>query len=260
VRLALKHALDRQEMVDKILYGYGAVGQRQPDRPGAAVFLRRPAVNSYDPDKARFHLGQAGSRQPRRRLSPRPTPPFTGAMDAGCAVLPNRAAAGINLSPSNARRTMATGATSGCRSRGLPPIGAVVPPEDWMFTTAYAAGAPWNESYWDNERFNDLAVAGSVRTGRGYRAARCITRCSHRVERGRVIIPMFASYVMGVSDAVATPDVVGANWDLDGFRRRALVVRLILRNPLNARSAGTLAEPSGQCGIKTAGQGMKPGG
>jgi peptide/nickel transport system substrate-binding protein len=35
---------------------------------------------------------------------------------------------------------------------------------------------------------------------------------------GGVVIPMFASFVMGVSNAVATPDVVGANWDLDGFR------------------------------------------
>ena len=35
---------------------------------------------------------------------------------------------------------------------------------------------------------------------------------------GGVVIPMFASYVMAHSDKVKTPDVVGANWTLDGFR------------------------------------------
>ena len=28
-----------------------------------------------------------------------------------------------------------------------------------MFATAYAEGVPWNESYWSNERFNELLVA-----------------------------------------------------------------------------------------------------
>jgi peptide/nickel transport system substrate-binding protein len=35
---------------------------------------------------------------------------------------------------------------------------------------------------------------------------------------GGVVIPMFASYVMAHSDAIAHPDEVGANWTLDGFR------------------------------------------
>ena len=35
---------------------------------------------------------------------------------------------------------------------------------------------------------------------------------------GGVVIPMFASYVMGLSDAIGHPEQVGANWTLDGFR------------------------------------------
>jgi peptide/nickel transport system substrate-binding protein len=57
VRLALKHALDRQEMVDKILYGYGAVGNDNPIGPTQQYYAADLPVNSYDPDKARFHLG-----------------------------------------------------------------------------------------------------------------------------------------------------------------------------------------------------------
>jgi peptide/nickel transport system substrate-binding protein len=43
VRLALKHALDRQEMVDKILYGYGAVGTTTRSARRSNIMLRRPA-------------------------------------------------------------------------------------------------------------------------------------------------------------------------------------------------------------------------
>ena len=36
------------------------------------------------------------------------------------------------------------------------------PTQDWMYTTAYAAGAEWNETYWDHPRFNELLVAARV--------------------------------------------------------------------------------------------------
>jgi peptide/nickel transport system substrate-binding protein len=37
-------------------------------------------------------------------------------------------------------------------------------------------------------------------------------------DEGSTIIPMFANYVMAVSDTVATPENIGANWTMDGFR------------------------------------------
>ena len=89
---------------------------------------------------------------------------------------------------------------------------------DWMFSTAYAAGAPWNESYWDNERFNTLLLQGRSELDEAKRAEIYHEMQAIVSNEGGVVIPMFASFVMGVSNAVATPDVVGANWDLDGFR------------------------------------------
>ena len=37
---------------------------------------------------------------------------------------------------------------------------------DWMFTTAYAADAAWNDTFWKNPRFNELLVAGPLRDRR----------------------------------------------------------------------------------------------
>ncbi len=33
------------------------------------------------------------------------------------------------------------------------------PTEDMMFSTAYAADAAWNDTFWKNKRFNELLVA-----------------------------------------------------------------------------------------------------
>ena len=37
-------------------------------------------------------------------------------------------------------------------------------------------------------------------------------------DEGGIIIPMFANYTMALSEKVAHPEAVGANWILDGFR------------------------------------------
>ncbi len=59
VRLALKYAIDRQELVDKVLNGYGALGNDQPVGPSDR-FYADLEQRTYDPDKARFHLKEAG--------------------------------------------------------------------------------------------------------------------------------------------------------------------------------------------------------
>jgi peptide/nickel transport system substrate-binding protein len=90
---------------------------------------------------------------------------FTGATDSGSLYAERAKAAGINITVERApndgywsnvwmqKPWVASywGGRATC---------------DWMFSTAYAAGAPWNESYWDNERFNTLLLQGSIRTGR----------------------------------------------------------------------------------------------
>ncbi len=42
--------------------------------------------------------------------------------------------------------------------------------EDWMFSTAYAAGVAWNDSHWNNERFNRLLVEARAELDEGKRA------------------------------------------------------------------------------------------
>ena len=60
VRLALKHAINREEMVEKILQGFGVVGNDHPIGRGQRFFAKDLEQRTYDPDKAKHYLKQAG--------------------------------------------------------------------------------------------------------------------------------------------------------------------------------------------------------
>ena len=89
------------------------------------------------------------------------------------------------------------------------------PTEDWMFSITYAAGAPWNETYWEHKRFNKLLVEARAELEQ---AKRC--DMYHEMQRivrdeGGTVIPMYASYVFAMSTSVSHGQMA-ANWDMDG--------------------------------------------
>ena len=55
VRLALKYAAKRQEMVDKILLGYGEIGNDHSISPNQAYFNTDLPQREFDAAKARYH-------------------------------------------------------------------------------------------------------------------------------------------------------------------------------------------------------------
>ena len=59
VRLALKHAIGRREIVDKILFGRGTMGNDHPIAPTMPYHADLPQ-REQDLDKARYHLKKAG--------------------------------------------------------------------------------------------------------------------------------------------------------------------------------------------------------
>ncbi|MEE4015264.1 ABC transporter substrate-binding protein [Roseibium sp. FZY0029] len=216
VRMALKYAVDRQELVDKILFGYGAVGNDTPISPSYRYYADDIEQTTYDPDKSKFYLKQAGLDSLDVSLSAADAA-FGGAVDAAVLFSNSAAKAGINLKPV---RESNDGYWSDVWMKK--PFSAVYwggrPTEDLAFTVAYAAGAPWNDTFWDNERFNKLLVEARSQLDEAKRAEMYKEMQQILRTEGGVIVPMFASYVMAHTNSVAHPEVVGANWTLDGFR------------------------------------------
>ena len=87
-----------------------------------------------------------------------------------------------------------------------------------MFATAYEAGGPWNESQWDDPRFQELLFAGRTELDSAKR--RTIYREMQEIlsNRGGTVIPMYANYVDAASSSLAHGENLGNNFQLDGSR------------------------------------------
>ena len=208
VRLALKHAIDREEMVEKILFGYGVVGNDHPIGPGQRFFAKDLEQRVYDPDKAKHYLMQAGMDSLSVSLSVGDAA-FAGAVDAGALFAESAKAANINLDlvrePNDGYWKDVWNKKPFCACYWAGRATA-----DWMFSTAYEAGVPWNGTQWERERFNMLlkaarAVLDESKRREMYAEMQQIVR-----DEGGPIIPMFASYVFATSEKLALPEQIGS--------------------------------------------------
>lgn len=215
VRLALKHAINREELVEKILFGYGAVGNDHPIGRGQQFYNDELAQTPYDPDKARFHLKEAGLDSLSVSLSASDAA-FGGAVDAAVLFQNSAKAAGIDI---EVVREPKDGYWSDVWMKK--PFVAVYwagrPVEDQMFSTAYKSGASWNDSYWSNERFDELLLKARAELDEAKRRDMYYEMQAIVNRDGGVIVPMFASYVFALSDKIQHGDMA-SNWDLDGER------------------------------------------
>jgi len=94
VRMALKHAVNREEIVEKILYGHGTVGNDHPIAPSVAYHAADLEQRQYDPDKAKFYAKKAGGINVKLSAA---DAAFAGAVDAATLYKEHAAAAGIEI-------------------------------------------------------------------------------------------------------------------------------------------------------------------
>lgn len=215
VRLALKLAIKRDEIVSKVLKGYGSIGNDHPISASGAFFNADLPIREYDPDQAKFHLKRAGHDSLKVQLSAADAA-FAGSVDAAVLYSESAKAAGIEI---EVVREPNDGYWSDVwMQKDWSAVywgGRVVP--DQMFSVAYAAGADWNDSFWDHTRFNELLVQGraepdTAKRGAIYGEMQQIVR-----DEGGVVIPMFANYVFATRANVMHDEFAG-NWDMDGQR------------------------------------------
>jgi peptide/nickel transport system substrate-binding protein len=159
------------------------MGNDHPIGPSQPFFNTELEQKEYDPDRARFHLSEAGldSLDVDINLA---DAAFAGAMDAGVLFSESAAAAGINL---NVVREPNDGYWSNVWMQ-KPFAGTYWggrPTPDWMFATAYAEGVPWNETYWSNERFNELLLQARSELDQDLRSRDVLRDAADRLGRRR---------------------------------------------------------------------------
>jgi peptide/nickel transport system substrate-binding protein len=215
VRLALKYACDREEMVKKILRGYGEVGNDHPIAPVNRYHAENLPQRQYDPDKAKFYMTKAGMLGHEFVLRTAEQA-FPGADDAAILYQEQAKRAGIKI---NVMRVPSDGYWSNtwnkepfcmCYWSGRPS-------EDQMFSVAYAGDGPWNDSVWKNDRFDELLLAARSEIDEQKRAQMYAEMQEIVKDDGGVIVAMFAQIVDACSDKIGHGPISG-HMEADGQR------------------------------------------
>ena len=216
VRLALKYAVDREQMVNIILRGAGVVGNDHPIAPIQRFHASKLPQRKFDPDKAKYHIKKAGAEGYTFRLHTS-NGAFDGAVDAAVLYKESAAKAGINI---EVVREPADGYWSNvwlkkpwcaCYWNGRAT-------EDWMFSTSYSGDAKWNDSHFHHKRFDELLKAARAELDKAKRRE-LYFECQKIVrDEGGVVIPMFADNLIGASKKLGHPKKVAGNWEMDGCR------------------------------------------
>ncbi|MEM7507209.1 MAG: ABC transporter substrate-binding protein [Pseudomonadota bacterium] len=216
VRKAIKFAFNRQELVDKILLGHGAVANDHPIGPANQYFASDLPQTEYDPDKAKFHLKQAGLDSLAVDLSASGAA-FNGAIDASVLFQASAKAAGIDV---NVVKEPQDGYWSNVWQKK--PFCACYwsgrATEDWMFSTAYESGVPWNDNFWENARFQSLLLEARAELDTNKRREMYHEMQMLCSTEGAVVVPMYANYVDAASAKLANSGTIGNLWMLDGSR------------------------------------------
>ena len=216
VRQAIKYGIDRQAILDRILLGYGELGNDQPIAPTMRFHNPDIEQTQYDPDQARFYLKQAGLSSLDVDLAAADTA-FAGAVDTAVLFQEQASQAGINI---NVDRVSEDGYWNDiwlvrpccmCFWAGRPT-------EDLMFSSAYQAGADWNDTRWANPRFNDLLVAARKELDENKRRDMYYEMQQLCHDDGGALIFSFAADVQAASADLQKPDHVASNWEFDGHK------------------------------------------
>ncbi len=216
VRKALKYGVNREEMVKKILHGHGQVANDTPIGPANQYFYADMVPIPYDPDKALFHLKKAGMDPLNINLSAS-SAAFDGAVDAAQLYQASAKPGGINI---NVVQEPADGYWSNVwlKKPFCASYWSGRATEDWMFSTEYEAGAPWNDSQWDDPRFQKLLLEARGELDSNKRRVMYYEMQQILRDRGGVIIPMFANYVQAANTKLAHGEDIGNLWQMDNAR------------------------------------------
>jgi peptide/nickel transport system substrate-binding protein len=200
LRLALKHGIDREDLVKRLLLGHGVVGNDHPIPSFDPFFASELPQRTYDPDKAKFHFQKSGVSGPIAIEIADAA--FTGAVDAATIFAAHLGKAGIQL---DVRRTPSDGYWDDVWMK-KPFCGSYWggrPTADLMLSVAYESNAAWNETYWKRPEFDRILAEARAELDPAKRKVMYAELQTMINEDGGAIIPMFNNFIFGLQKDVA---------------------------------------------------------
>ncbi len=216
VRMALKLAVNREELIEKIVFGTASLGNDFHISPSMPYYPTDIPQRAYDPDKAKWHLKEAGMDSLDLDMSAADSV-MPWAVDFVTLFSERAKAASINIKPV---REPNDGYWSDVWQKKpfIFSLWAPRPTPDTIFTMAYQTGASWSETFWSNDRFDALLLQAKAELNDTLRAEMYREMCMISRDEGGTIVPMFTNYVYAHSDKVGHTGKVGSSAELDGAR------------------------------------------
>lgn len=213
-RTALKLALPRQEFIDKVLFGYGSIGNDQPLGPKFKNY--DPSIKTeYDLDKAKHHIKKAGLEGVQFDLSASDTS-YGGAVDAAQLFQSHWDKIGVKTNiirePQDGYWSNVWNVKPFCTCYwGARPV------EDMILSIAYLSSSPWNDTVIKNARVDELVIAARAELDAKKRKE-MYSEVQMLISReGGTLIPAFGSDVAAVNDTkIGVGDNIGGGWEMDG--------------------------------------------
>lgn len=199
IRMALKHAIDRERMLQLAFNGYGVVGRDHPIPQHDPFFASDVKPLPRDPDKVAHYLKKAGMENATFELVA--SDANFGGTNASVVMAELMSEAGADVS---VKRVPSDGYWSAVWMQA-PWCGSSWygrPTADLMLSIAYITGGSWNESMWSHERFDSLVLEArktidAALRAELYRECQIIMR-----DEGSSVIPVFTNWVDGHTDRV----------------------------------------------------------
>lgn len=200
LRMALKLAINREDMVQRILQGYGSVGNDMPINAAYPLFDDTIPQRTYDPEAARAAYARSGHSGPIDLRTSEVA--FPGAIDAAQLFQESAAACGIEI---NIIREPGDGYWS--QTWNVQPFSASYwggrPVQDQMYSTAYLSTADWNDTRFFNPHFDELLIAARGELDLTRRKAMYSEMGTLVRDEGGLICPMFNDFIDAHNDQVA---------------------------------------------------------
>lgn len=197
--LAMKHLMDRERLVRGVLAGHGSFGNDQPINKAYADFCPDIPQRTLDPDKAKFHFQKSGIGSTEIPIVAAELMP--GTLDQALNLQRDAAKIGLNIA---VKRVANDGYWSAVWLNE--PICVVSwnmrPTANIMLTLAYKSDASWNDSFWKNEKFDDLLLKSRSATDPAVRKQMYCDMQTLIHEEAGTIIPAHRNFVDAVGDYV----------------------------------------------------------
>jgi peptide/nickel transport system substrate-binding protein len=195
--MAMKLLQRRERIVKSILKKQGTLGNDQPINNVYPDHCDTLVQRKFDPDKAKFHLKKSGITRAEIQVAE------VGAGMTDIVLMTQREASKIGLTL-DVKRVPNDGYWGAVWMKT--PINVVVwnarPTANIMMSLAFAPGAPWNDTAWNNERMGELLLASrAVKDPVKRKEMYCEMQTLIHNESG-IVIPAHNNYVDGISDKV----------------------------------------------------------